>query len=176
MRPDLPPERPGGSGPPAASDRAPAAARPVSAAGNGAMRPDLPPERPGGSGRFARERGSPAWWFRRQLVLAGVAGGVVLVAVAGAGFAIDQGRDAAAAALRPSADGRGVTAVSPAAEWSRTATWVVGVAVVAVAAVLTLLLDHAFRVARFLVLARPGRPDPEDAAAEAAQEEHRAWP
>ncbi|HVM03801.1 MAG TPA: hypothetical protein VM242_01395 [Acidimicrobiales bacterium] len=120
--------------------------------------------------------GSADWWFRRQLVMAGVAAVVVLLAVAGAGFAIDRGRDAAAAALRPTADGRGVIAVSPAAESTRAATWVVAVAVVAVAAVLTVLLDHTFRVARFAVLARPGRAYPEEAAAEAAQEEPRAWP
>ena len=124
----------------------------------------------------ARDPGSAAWWLRRQLVLAAVAGVVVLVAIVGAGFAIDQGRDAAAAALRPTADGRGVIAVSPAAESTRAATWVVAVAVVVVAGVLTLLLDHAFRVARFAVLARPGRAYPEEAAAEAAQEEPRAWP
>lgn len=136
------------------------------------------PGAPGGDGHpaGARDPGSAAWWFRRQLVVTGVAGTVVLLAVAGAGLAIDQGSDAAAASLRPAADGRGVTAMSPAAEWSRTATWVVGIAVVAVAGVLTLLLDHAYRVARFTVLVRPGRARPEEAAAEAAQEEPRAWP
>ena len=119
---------------------------------------------------------SAAGFLRRQLVLAGLAGAVVLAAVLGAGIALDQGRDASVAALRPAADGRGVVAVSPAAESWRTAMWVVVVALVAVAAVLTLLLDHAFRVARFAVLARSGRAHPGPDAAEAAQEEPRAWP
>lgn len=132
---------------------------------------------PAGAGSVAGDPGTvSAAFLRRQLVLAGVAGAVVLVAVAGAGFAIGQGRDAAAAALRPAADGTGVIAVSPAAESTRAATWVVGAALVAVAAVLTVSLDHAYRVARFAVLARPGRPNPEAVAGEAAQEEPRAWP
>ena len=120
------------------------------------------------TGRSRGELGGAAWFLRRQLVMAGVAAVVVLVAVAVAVVAMDQGRDAAHAALRPAADGSGVIAVSPLAESSRTATWLVVVALVAVAGVLTLLLDHAFRVARFAVLARPVH---DDAAAEAAQED-----
>ena len=149
-----------------------------SAGGRGTARPGSPTgNRPVAvDSRCENGGASAAWWFRRQLVLAGVAAVVVLVAVAGAGFAIGQGRDAAAAALRPTADGRGVIAVSPAAEATRAATWVVAAAIVAVAAVLTVLLDHTFRVARFAVLARPGRTFPEEPAAEAAQEEPRAWP
>ena len=115
--------------------------------------------------------GAAAWFLRRQLVLAAVAGAVVLVAVVGVVVVIDQARGAASAALRPAADGSGVTPVSPVAETSRAATWVVGAAVVAVAAVLTVLLDHAYRVARFAVLARPGRPFTDEAAVDAARED-----
>ena len=123
------------------------------------------------SGAPGGDAGAAAWFLRRQLVLAGVAGAVVLVAVVGVVVVIDQGPGAASAALRPAADGSGVTAVSPVAETSRAATWAVGAALVAVAAVLTLLLDHAFRVARFAVLARPGRPFADEAAIDAARED-----
>ena len=96
-------------------------------------------------------------FFRRQLLLAAVAGAVVLAAVVVVGVVIDNGRGAAHAALRPAADGSGVRAVSPLAESSRSTLWAAGVALVAVAAVLTVLLGHMVRIARFAVLARPER-------------------
>ena len=123
------------------------------------------------SGR--RRSADPAARFlRRQLVLAGVAAAVVLAAVLGVGVAVEHGRGAASAALRPAADGSGVIAVSPVVESSRAAMWAAMAALVAVAAVLTLLLDHAFRVARFAVLARPGRPPfGDEATADVARED-----
>jgi hypothetical protein len=66
------------------------------------------------------------------------------------------GNDAAHAALRPAANGRGVTAVSPLAESSRTAVWAAVAALLVVAAVLALALDHVFRVARFAVSTHAG--------------------
>lgn len=103
-------------------------------------------------------------FLRRQLLLAGVAAGVVLLAVVVVGAVMADGRGASHAALRPSADGSRVIAVSPLAESSRVALWVAAVALVAVAAVLTLLVDHVYRVARFAVLSRAGRTRPDDAA------------
>ena len=88
-------------------------------------------------------------FLRRQVVLAVVAGGVVLVAVVVVGAVMAGGHDAGHAALRPAADGSGVTAVSPMAESSRAAIWVAGAALVAVVVVLALALDHVVRVARF---------------------------
>ena len=96
-----------------------------------------------------------ASFLRRQLVLAAVAGAVVLLAVVVVAVVIDDGRGAAHATLRPAADGSGVRAVSPLAEASRSTLWAAGIALLAVAAVLTVLIGHMVRVARFAVLARP---------------------
>ena len=127
-----------------------------------------PPLEPGDPARAT----IAASFFRRQLVLAAVAGAVVLAAVAAVGMVMDQGRGAAHAALRPAADGSGVRAVSPLAESSRSAVWAVGLALIAVAAVLTVLVDHVLRVARFAVLARPDRHTHRDPAPGAAMEDH----
>lgn len=125
------------------------------------------------SSRRRRSADPAAWFLRRQLVLAGMAGAVVLAAVVGVGVAVEQGRGATSAALRPAADGSGIiVAVSPVVESSRAAVWAAMAALLAVAAVLTLLLDHAFRVARFAVLARPGRPPlGDEATADVARED-----
>lgn len=97
-----------------------------------------------------------ALFLRRQLVLAAVAGAVVLVAVVVVGAAMAGGHHAGHAALRPSADGSRVIAVSPLPEQSRSAVWVAGGALAAVAAVLALAVVHVCRVARFAVLSRSG--------------------
>lgn len=102
------------------------------------------------------DAGQATAFFRRQLVLVAVAGGVVLVAVVVVGAVMAGGHDAAHAALRPSADGRGITAVSPLAESSRTAVWAAVAALLAVAAVLTVAVVHVVRVARFAVSTRSG--------------------
>ncbi|MGI8684042.1 MAG: hypothetical protein ACR2MO_02900 [Acidimicrobiales bacterium] len=124
------------------------------------------------TGSSRREDGEAVSFFRRQLVLAAVAGGVVLVAVVVVGAVMAAGSGLGHAALRPSADGSGVTAVSPLAESSRTAVWVAGAALVAVAAVLALAVAHVCRVARFAVSNRAGGDTfPNDAASpDAAQE------
>ncbi|MGI8808753.1 MAG: hypothetical protein ACR2KK_13080 [Acidimicrobiales bacterium] len=116
--------------------------------------------------------GEATAFFRRQLVLVAVAGGVVLVAVIVVGAVMAGGHDAAHAALRPSADGSGVTAVSPLAESSRTAVWAAVAALLAVAAVLTVAVVHVCRVARFAVSTRTGGGSfPHDAASpDVAQE------
>ena len=112
-----------------------------------------------------------ASFFRRQLVLAATAGAVVLGCVVVVAEVVDRAGAAAHVVLRPAADGSGIRAVSPVAESYRSTLWAAGLALVAVAVVLTLLLDHMFRVARFSVLSRPsGRPR-RDAAPEAAQED-----
>ena len=106
-------------------------------------------------------------FFWRQLILAVVAGAVGLVALVVVAVAIDNGREAAHAALRPAADGT-VRPGSLSGSF-RVATWAVVVALVAVAALLTVLVGHMVRVARFAVLARPGPRD--EAAGVAAQED-----
>ncbi len=103
------------------------------------------------------DAGEATAFFRRQLVLVAVAGGVVLAAVVVVGAVMAGGHDAANAAhaaLRPSADGRGITAVSPLAESSRAAVWAAVAALLAVAAVLTVAVVHVVRVARFAVSTR----------------------
>ncbi|MDP9387844.1 MAG: hypothetical protein M3Q48_07925, partial [Actinomycetota bacterium] len=60
------------------------------------------------------------------------------------------------ATLHVGADGR-VTPVSPLGDSSRGALWAAGLALLAVAVVLTLALDHMWRVARFAVLGRGAR-------------------
>ncbi len=108
-----------------------------------------------------------ASFFRRQLVLSLVAGGVVLAALVAVAVVMNRGSGAAHAALRPAPDGSGVTPVSPLGESFRSATLAVVVALVAVAAVLAVLVDHMVRVARFAVLARPRRhPTRDDAVLE----------
>ena len=131
------------------------------------------PAAPAGDDPAAAARAEKtASFLRRQLVLAVVAGAVVLAALVAVAVFMDRGRDAAHAALRPATDGSGVTAVSPLGESFRSATWAVVVALVAVAAILTVLVDHVVRVARFTALARPGGRSPrDDAAAAAAQED-----
>ena len=105
-------------------------------------------------------------FFWRQLILAVVAGAVVMVALVVVAVAVDNGREAAHAALHPGADGT----VRPGSisDSFRVATWAVVVALVAVAALLTVLVGHMIRVARFAVLARPGPRD--EVAGVAAQE------
>lgn len=115
--------------------------------------------------------GEAASFFRRQLVLAAVAGVVVLVALVGVVTVVDQGREAAHAALRPAPDGSGVRPVSPLDESLRSATWAVVLALVAVAVVLTMAVEHMLRVARFAVLSRPAGGNRADAAVEAEQED-----
>ena len=118
--------------------------------------------------RFPSGRDREAASFvRRQLVLALVAGAVVLAALVAVAVVMNRGSGAAHAALRPAADGSGVTPVSPLGESFRSATLAVVVALVAVAAVLAVLVDHMVRVARFAVLARPRQlPARDDAVLE----------
>jgi type VI protein secretion system component VasF len=111
-------------------------------------------------------------FFWRQLILAVVAGAVVLVALVVVAVAVDNGREAADAALRPAADG--TVRPGSVSDSFRVAIWAVVVALVAVAALLTVLLGHMIRVARFAVLARPGPRD--EAAGVAAQEDDSSWP
>ena len=92
--------------------------------------------------------------IRRQLVMAVVAAGVVLVAVLMVAWAVPDG-DTSHAVLRMAPDGSRVVAASPVAESSRLATWVAGVALVAVTGVLIVLLQHTVRVVRS-TLSRPG--------------------
>lgn len=105
------------------------------------------------------EAPAAAPFLRRQLVLAVVAGAVVLVAVAVVAAAVAGGTEQVAhAALRPAPDGSGVTTVSPLARGSHTAVWVAGAALLAVAAVLAVALDQLWRVARFALGGGAGDP------------------
>ena len=89
--------------------------------------------------------------------MAVVAAGVVLVAVLMVAWAVPDG-DTSHAVLRMAPDGSRVVAISPAAESSRVATWVAGVALVAVTGVLVVLLHHTVRIVRStLAGATPGR-------------------
>jgi len=84
--------------------------------------------------------------IRRQLIMAVVAGAVVLVAVVMVAWAIPDG-DAGSAVMRVAPDGSRVITPS-AAESPRWAMWVTVAALVAVAGVLVMLLHHTVRVAR----------------------------
>lgn len=99
-----------------------------------------------------------AVFFRRQVALSALAAAVVLVGLLVVGSAMARGEGASAVALRPSADGSRIDAVSPLADSSRSATWAAGVALVAVAGVLVLVLDHAVQVVRFSVSPDHGMP------------------
>ena len=90
--------------------------------------------------------------IRRQFVIAGLAAGVVLAAVLLVAWAVPDGNPGAV--LRMAPDGSRVVVASPAAEASRWAMWVVVAALVAVAGVFVLLVQHTVRVARF-ALRRP---------------------
>lgn len=93
--------------------------------------------------------------LRRQLVLAGVAAGVTLVAVMAVAAAVSGG-DAVHATLRPTGDGS-FTAVSPQTGSSRTALWAAAVALVAVGAVLVVSVRQLCAIARFAAASRAGR-------------------
>jgi len=84
--------------------------------------------------------------IRRQLRLTVVAAAVVLVAVVLVAWAVPDSATSHAV-LRMAPDGSRVVTASP-AESSRTATWVAGAALVAVAGVLVVVVHHTVRVAR----------------------------
>ena len=92
-----------------------------------------------------------AIFFRRQLVVAALSAAVVLTALLLVGWVVGQGEGDVHATLRPAPDGSRLDAVSPLAESSRSATWAVSAALVAVSAVLVVVVDHMVRVARFAI-------------------------
>ncbi|HEX2063347.1 MAG TPA: hypothetical protein VHE80_02885 [Acidimicrobiales bacterium] len=100
------------------------------------------------TGRGA-DRAAVDSFFRRQLVLAAVAGAVVLVGLLAVTALLGAGESDAHAVLRPGSEMGRVEPASPMAESTRAATWAAAVVLVAVLAVLALVVVHVVGVARF---------------------------
>jgi hypothetical protein len=107
------------------------------------------------TGRGA-DRAAVDSFFRRQLVLAAVAGAVGLVGLLAVTALLGAGEPDPHAVLRPGSGTGGVEPASPMAESSRAATWAAAVVLVAVLAVLVLVVVHVIGVAR-LTLPRSRR-------------------
>ena len=95
------------------------------------------------------DRATADSFFRRQLVLAAVAGVVVLVGLLAVTALLGAGDPQAHAVLRPGSGAGRVEPASPMAESSRAATWAAGAALVAVLALLAVVVAHVVGVARF---------------------------